>query len=99
PDLAARLESLANAGSVESFYKGAIASKIAAAFAAHGGLVTAADLANYRALEVEPLSFTWNGFTVRTPPPTAGGATLLEALGVLKALGWDTWPADDPRSG
>jgi len=37
--------------------------------------------------------------TLRTPPPTAGGATTLQALSVLKALGWDRWSADDPRLG
>src|SRR5262249_6564317 len=47
--------------------------------------------------QVEPLSFTWHGATVRTPPPTAGGLTTLETLAVLKALGWDQWDANDPR--
>jgi gamma-glutamyltranspeptidase/glutathione hydrolase len=97
PDLAAMLETLARRGSVESFYRGDIAAKIAAAFKAGGGLVTEADMAAYRAREVESLSFVWNGLTLRTPPPTAGGATTLQALSVLKALGWDRWPADDPR--
>lgn len=99
PDLAVMLETLARRGSVESFYRGDIAAKIAAAFKANGGLVTEADMAAYRAREVEPLTLIWNGLTLRTPPPTAGGATTLEALSVLKALGWDSWPADDPRLG
>src|SRR5262245_6600128 len=97
PDLAVMLETLVRGGSVESFYRGDIAAKIAAAFRANGGLVTEADLAAYRAREVEPLTLAWNGLTLRTPPPTAGGATTLQALSVLKALGWDRWPADDPR--
>jgi gamma-glutamyltranspeptidase/glutathione hydrolase len=91
PDLAALLETLAKRGSVESFYRGDIAARIAAAFQAYGGFVTEADLAAYRALEVEPLSFTWRGMNVRTPPPTAGGATVLQALAVLDALKWDQW--------
>ncbi|HTK76170.1 MAG TPA: gamma-glutamyltransferase, partial [Gemmataceae bacterium] len=98
PDLAAMLETLACRGSAESFYRGDIAARIAAAFKAGGGLVTEADMAAYRAREIEPLTFAWNGLTVRTPPPTAGGATALQALSVLKALGWDRWPADDPRA-
>jgi gamma-glutamyltranspeptidase/glutathione hydrolase len=97
PDLAAMLETLARRDSVESFYRGEIAAKIAATFKAGGGLVTEADLAAYHARQVEPLSFVWNGLTIRTPPPTAGGATTLEALSVLKSLGWDRWPVDDPR--
>jgi gamma-glutamyltranspeptidase/glutathione hydrolase len=98
PDLAALLETLAKRGSVDSFYRGDIAARIAAAFQAHGGLVTTADLAAYHAREVEPLALAWRGATIRTPPPTAGGATILETLAILKALNWDQWPADDPRS-
>src|SRR5262245_3190454 len=97
PDLAVMLETLVRGGSVESFYRGDIAAKIAAAFQANGGLVTEADMAAYRAREVEPLTVIWNDLTLRTPPPTAGGATTLQALSVLKALGWDRWHADDPR--
>src|SRR5262249_8718987 len=97
PDLAALLETLAKRDSVASFYKGDVADRIAAAFRAHSGLVTAADLAAYQAREVEPLSFTWHGATVRPPRRTAGGLTTLETLAVLKALGWDQWDANDPR--
>ncbi len=97
PDLARLLETLAKRDSVASFYNGDVADRIAATFREHGGLVTAADLATYQAREVEPLSFTWRGATVRTPPPTAGGLTILEALAMLKALGWDAWDANDPR--
>jgi gamma-glutamyltranspeptidase/glutathione hydrolase len=94
PDLADLFETFARRGSVESFYRGDVAAHIAAAFKAHGGLVTEADLAAYKAPPVEPVSFTWRGLTVRTPPPGAGGATAIEILGLLKALGWDEWPND-----
>jgi gamma-glutamyltranspeptidase/glutathione hydrolase len=97
PELAALLELLAKHGSVEPFYRGEVAARIAAAFQAHGGLVTTADLAAYRARAVEPLALAWHGHTIRTPPPTAGGLTTLEALAVLKHLGWDRWEATDPR--
>jgi len=97
PNLAAMLETLARRGSVESFYRGDIGAKIAAAIQAGGGLVTAADMAAYQALDVEPVSFTWRGLTVRTPPPTAGGATALETLAVLKALGWNEWDQASPK--
>lgn len=89
PDLAKVLETLAEAGSVAPFYRGKIADAIAAAFKANGGLVTAADLAAYRATEVAPLALDWKGYTVHTPPPTAGGATVLQTLAALKALGRD----------
>jgi gamma-glutamyltranspeptidase/glutathione hydrolase len=97
PDLAAMLETLAQGGSVEPFYRGDIAARIAKAIQAGGGLVTEADLAAYQARDVEPVSLTWKGLTVRTTPPTAGGATAVQTLGILKALQWDEWGDADPR--
>jgi len=88
PDLAKLLESLASDNSVESFYRGEIAQRIAAAFAAGGGLVTAADLAAYQAREVEPLRLAWGEWEIHTAPLTAGGATMLEALRILQQLKW-----------
>jgi gamma-glutamyltranspeptidase/glutathione hydrolase len=63
-----------------------MAKQIAAGFKQNGGLVTADDLAAYEAPEVTPLTLEWKGFTVHTPPPTAGGLTALQALAILKAL-------------
>jgi gamma-glutamyltranspeptidase/glutathione hydrolase len=94
PDLARLFELFARRGSVESAYRGDVAPRIAAAFKANGGLVTEADLAAFDAPVVTPLSLTWRGLTVHTPPPTAGGATTFEAIAVLKALKWDEWPND-----
>jgi gamma-glutamyltranspeptidase/glutathione hydrolase len=98
PELADLLQTLAERKSLESFYRGDIGERIAAAFKKYGGLVTAADMANYRAREVEPLSLSWRGYTIRTAPLTAGGLTILQALAALKALSWDRRPADDPRT-
>lgn len=98
-DLADMLESLAAKGRVDGFYKGPIADKVAAAFRANGGLVMADDLAAYRPAEVKPLAVEWNGYTIHTPPPTAGGLTVLEAILVLKAIDPDTkdWIAAQAR--
>lgn len=98
PDLADLLQSLAERNSVDAFYRGDIARRVAAAFQKHGGLVTEADLAAYRAREVEPLRFRWRGYTVATAPLTAGGLTVLEALGILRALEWEKRPAKDPQT-
>jgi gamma-glutamyltranspeptidase/glutathione hydrolase len=86
PDLARLLEILAKDNSVESFYRGEIAERIAAAFKANGGLVTRDDLAAYHAREVEPLKIDWNDWTVHTAPLTAGGSTALHAALLLKAV-------------
>jgi len=98
PDLAKMLESLARQNSVEPFYQGEIARQIASEFQTHGGLVTAKDLAAYQAREVEPLESEWRGITLRTAPLTAGGLTVLQALSILKALGWDKLPASPSRT-
>jgi gamma-glutamyltranspeptidase / glutathione hydrolase len=97
PDLAAMLETLADAGSVAPFYRGAIARAIAAAFRKNGGLVTEKDLNDYRAHEVTPLEFSWRGYSIRTAPLTAGGATVLQALAILRALGWERLEAESAR--
>ncbi len=86
PDLARMLRSLANANSVEAFYRGDIGRHVASEFQKHGGLVTAEDMAAYQAREVQPLTLDWLGQTVHTAPLTAGGATVMEALSILRAL-------------
>lgn len=98
PDLADMLSELAGQGRVDDFYRGKIAAKIAAAFRANGGLVTADDLASYRALEVAPHSFTWQSHTILTPPPTSGGLTILQTLGILKALQWSKTDPGEPAT-
>lgn len=90
-DLAKMLQALADDNSVEAFYRGDIGRQIAAVFKKNGGLATAEDFAAYRAREVEPLQLTWRDCSIYTAPLTAGGATVLEALGILKELGWDKW--------
>jgi gamma-glutamyltranspeptidase/glutathione hydrolase len=98
PDLADLLQNLAERNSVDAFYRGAIARRIAAAFRQHGGLVTEADLAAYRAREVEPLTLHWRGYTIRTAPLTAGGLTVFQTLAILQALEWEKRPANDPHT-
>jgi gamma-glutamyltranspeptidase / glutathione hydrolase len=97
-DLADMLQALADKGRVDDFYTGRIADKIAAAFRKNGGLVTAEDLASYRAVEVKPLTLDWRGHTIHTPPPTAGGLTVVEALAILKELRWADRDPKDPAT-
>jgi gamma-glutamyltranspeptidase / glutathione hydrolase len=97
PELAKMLEKLARENSVASFYRGDIGRHITAEFQKHGGLVTAKDMATYKAREVEPLELKWRGFTIRTAPLTAGGLTVLQALSILRALRWEKLPAAPAR--
>jgi gamma-glutamyltranspeptidase/glutathione hydrolase len=95
PELARLLQEMAEAGTVETFYRGKAARQIAAAFRAQGGLVTEADLAAYEARLVEPLTWTWGDWTVWTAPLTAGGLTVVHILKLLQALRWESRPPDD----
>ena len=98
PELAEMLKTLATRNSVDSFYRGDIAQEIAQGFVKGGGLVTAEDMAAYRAKEVKPLALPWRGFTIYTAPLTAGGTTTLEALSILKALGSKREPNDPAQT-
>ncbi len=57
-----------------AFYQGRIAEQIAAAVRGAGGIMTAEDLKNYRAVEREPVRGTYRGYDiVSMPPPSSGG--------------------------
>ncbi len=52
---------------------------------AHGGLITMADLAAYKAVERTPLTGRYRNYTViAAPPPSSGGVGLLQMLGMLE---------------
>jgi gamma-glutamyltranspeptidase / glutathione hydrolase len=52
---------------------------------AAGGRMTMEDLASYRAVEREPVSGTYRGYTiVSMPPPSSGGAHIVEILNILE---------------
>jgi gamma-glutamyltranspeptidase/glutathione hydrolase len=84
PDLAATLLRLQQRGPRE-FYTGRTARLIADDMAAHGGFITIADLAGYRAVERTPLRGGYRGYEILTmPPPSSGGIALLQMLGMLE---------------
>ncbi len=83
-DLADTLAAIA-ANGPDAFYKGRIAAGVATASRAGGGILTAADLANYRITESAPLTCTYRGYTVlSSPPPSSGGTTLCEILNIVE---------------
>ena len=85
-DLAATLETIAKQGAA-GFYGGPVARKIADAVQAAGGRMTVEDLANYRAVEREPVSGTYRGYTIFSmPPPSSGGAHVIEILNILEGF-------------
>src|SRR5262249_26988201 len=87
PDLAATLQRIAAEGP-DGFYRGPIAAALTNASHTHGGLISESDLAEYHTGELPPLRCTYRGYAIiSSPPPSSGGTTLCETLGVLS--GWD----------
>ncbi len=83
-DLADTLQAIAQGGP-RAFYDGPVAQKIAAAVQAAGGVMTADDLKDYRAVERTPLRGTYRGYdVVSMPPPSSGGVELIEMLNILE---------------
>ena len=86
-DLAKTLRQIAEKGKA-AFYKGLIAKQIVAEMAAHKGLISLNDLANYKVVEREAVTGTYRGYTVAAmPPPSSGGVHLVQMLNILE--GWD----------
>jgi len=84
PDLARTLERIADKGPA-GFYEGETAALVEKEMKAHGGLVTRADLAAYRAVRRAPVRGTYRGYEVLSMPPiSSGGAALVEMLNVLE---------------
>jgi gamma-glutamyltranspeptidase/glutathione hydrolase len=87
PDLAAMLQRIAADGP-DAFYRGPIAAALASASGTHGGILSETDLAEYRAGDLPTLRCAYRGYAIiSSPPPSSGGTTLCEILGILS--GWD----------
>src|SRR5450755_4873688 len=83
-DLADTLKAIAQDGP-QAFYQGRTAAQIAAAVRAAGGIMTADDLKNYRALERAVVSGTYRGYDiVSMPPPSSSDVHLIEMLNILE---------------
>ncbi len=84
PDLADALERLGDEGA-EPFTTGAVARRVLAWLQERGGVLTAADLDAYAAIERVPLRVAYHGREVLVnPPPNAGGILVGHALALLQ---------------
>jgi gamma-glutamyltranspeptidase / glutathione hydrolase len=81
-NLAATLKSLGD-DPVANFYHGQVANALAAYMQAHGGLISAADLANYRPDWRDPIHHRYADYDVYAMPPPSSGGVVLEMLGAL----------------
>jgi gamma-glutamyltranspeptidase/glutathione hydrolase len=92
PELAATLEAYAERGPA-AIAEGAVAAAVAAASRAHGGVLDAADLAAYRPVWRQPVTFTAFGWQLASMPlPSAGGIVLGQMAAMLERLGWASLP-------
>jgi gamma-glutamyltranspeptidase/glutathione hydrolase len=83
-DLAKTLRAIAKQGP-EVFYSGPIGNAIVAHVQAKGGILSAADLTNYKPVLRAAVSGTYRGVEVHSyPPPSSGGVVLLEILNILE---------------
>lgn len=82
-DLAHTLSEIAAHGD-DAFYHGRIPAAVGAASKANGGVIAAADFANYQAVDTEPLTCMYRGYKfISSPPPSSGGMTMCETLNIL----------------
>lgn len=96
PDLAATFGRLQRSGPNE-FYEGQTARLIVDDMKLHNGLMTMEDLHGYVAKEREPVRGTYRGNQIISmPPPSSGGAVLLEMLNILE--GYDLAKMDSASS-
>jgi gamma-glutamyltranspeptidase/glutathione hydrolase len=83
-DLAATLRRIADHGAA-GFYQGRTAELIDRDMAAHGGIMTARDLADYQVRWREPVRFSYRGrHVISMPPPSSGGMLLAQILTMLE---------------
>src|SRR5262249_9363494 len=83
PDLARTLRRIAASGP-DIFYTGEIARAIVEDMTNNNGLLTTADLANYRTTHCAPLRGEYRGITIATNYPPGGGIMLIEMLNILE---------------
>lgn len=87
PALARTLQLIAERGA-SGFYSGEVADSLVAGMQRGSGLITKADLANYKVEWRHPIASDYRGYTLLTmPPASSGGITITESLNMLEAAG------------
>lgn len=97
-DLAQSLRLISQQGA-KAFYEGAIAQKIVAEMAPHANALSLQDLLNYKVAEREPVRGSYRGYQIVTmPPPSSGGAHLIQILNMMERWPMNQWGADSAQS-
>jgi gamma-glutamyltranspeptidase/glutathione hydrolase len=80
PELAATLKRIAKNGRKE-FYHGETAKLLVKQMQKSGGIISAEDLAQYKAVWREPLKANWRDYQIlSSPPPSSGGFGVIQLL-------------------
>jgi len=91
PDLARTLRRIGDEGA-GGFYQGPVGAAIVASSQAGKGIITQADLDQYRTRELEPVECDYRGYrVVSAPPPSSGGVVICEILNVLEGYPLKDW--------
>ncbi len=92
-DLAKTLREIGAKGT-DGFYKGWVAKALVESSQAGKGILTQADLDQYKTRELAPIECDYRGYhVVSAPPPSSGGVIICEMLNILEGyplrqLGW-----------
>ncbi len=97
PQQAETLEEIASTRG-ESFYRGALAERIALASGADDGAMSLDDLASHRNDWVDPISIEYRGYELHEIPPNGQGIAALSALGILRNFDVSSFPVDSTDS-
>ncbi|MGJ7532212.1 MULTISPECIES: gamma-glutamyltransferase [Variovorax] len=83
-DLAKTLKEISAKGP-DGFYKGWVGQAIVASSQAGKGIITQADLDQYKTRELAPVECDYRGYrVVSAPPPSSGGVIICEMLNILE---------------
>ncbi|MGH8165394.1 MAG: gamma-glutamyltransferase family protein, partial [Rhodanobacteraceae bacterium] len=91
PQLAKTLALISRDGAA-AFYRGPIAKAIVAASVANHGILSLRDFASYSVDDRAPVHCSYRGYEIASaPPPSSGGVTLCEILGITSAYPIARW--------
>jgi gamma-glutamyltranspeptidase/glutathione hydrolase len=83
-DLAQTLRLISEKGA-DGFYKGPVGAAIVASSQAGKGILTQADLDQYKTRELKPVECSYRGYgVVSAPPPSSGGVIICDILNILE---------------
>ena len=98
PSLANTLTRISREGTHE-FYRGVVARRIVEDMTANKGLITARDLEAYESSVRQPLHGKYKDFEIiSAPPPSSGGAIILESLNILEHFPLKSYGNNSPQA-